>query len=165
MPVIKEEDYGWIDDQRMSLYDKIKQDLKKSMLARENSVRDTLRLIMGEFPKLTVDMTLESGKKTTRVKQPDEITNDDLQNIIRSLVKSEKVMLEAKNQKTSDYIELLMCYLPKMADRVEIMQWIDENLDFSNFKSPIQAMGPVMKHFGKLADGNQVKEILLSMKS
>ncbi|MEA2060785.1 MAG: hypothetical protein U9P10_09835 [Thermodesulfobacteriota bacterium] len=36
-------------------------------------------------------------------------------------------------------------------------------MDFSNFKSPMQAMGSVMKHFGKLADGNQVKAILQKM--
>jgi hypothetical protein len=36
-------------------------------------------------------------------------------------------------------------------------------VDFSTIKSPMQAMGTVMKHFGKLADGNQVKGILQGM--
>jgi hypothetical protein len=47
-----------------------------------------------------------------------------------------------------------------MAERPDIEAWIKANVDFSQFKSPMQAMGTVMKHFGKLADGNIVKEIL-----
>jgi hypothetical protein len=47
-----------------------------------------------------------------------------------------------------------------MATREEIAAWIRANIDLSDFKSPMQAMGPVMKHFGKLADGSLVKQIL-----
>ena len=47
-----------------------------------------------------------------------------------------------------------------MAGREEIEAWIKENIDFSQYKNSMQAMGIVMKHFGKLADGNIVKEIL-----
>ena len=155
--------YGWDESMEISLYDKIRQDMKTAMLNKDNPVRDTMRLIMGEFPSLTVNITLESGKKTTRVKTPEEITNEDLQNIIRKLVKSEKTVLELKNETTSDYLELLNCYLPKMATPEEIEAWIKENVDFSNLKSPMQAMGQVMKHFGKLADGSQVQEILKNM--
>lgn len=156
----KNENYGWDSSMEISLYQKIRQDMKTSMLKKETAVRDTMRLIMGEFPSLTVNITLESGKKTTRVKTPEEITNADVENIIRKLVKSEKTVLEHKKESTSDYLELLQCYLPKMASPEEIEAWIKENVDFSNLKSPMQAMGSVMKHFGKLADGNQVKEIL-----
>ena len=47
-----------------------------------------------------------------------------------------------------------------MAGREEIDAWIKENIDFSQYKNSMQAMGTVMKHFEKLADGNIVKEIL-----
>ena len=40
------------------------------------------------------------------------------------------------------------------------MAWIDENIDVAEYKSPMQAMGTIMKHFGKLADGNMVKGLL-----
>ncbi len=154
--------YGWDASMEISLYDKIRQDVKAAMRNKDNDVRDTMRLIMGEYPRLTVAITLESGKKTTRVKTPEEITDEDLQNIIRGFVKSEKTILEVKNKETSDYLELLNSYLPKMAEREEIIAWIKENIDFSKFKNPMQAVGPVMKHFGKLADGNMVKDILKS---
>jgi len=162
MSDIKNE-YGWDASMGISLYDKIRQDMKSAMIKKDTAVRDTMRLIMGAFPSLTVSITLDSGKKTTRVKKPEEITDDDLLNIIRKFVKSEKTVLELKKETTSDYLELLNLYLPNQATSEEIEQWIQDNVDFSKFNSPMQAMGKVMKHYGKLADGNQVKEILKNM--
>ena len=155
--------YGWNTSIEISLYDKIRQDMKSAMIKKDTAVRDTMRLVMGAFPSLTVSITLESGKKTSRVKKPEEITDDDLMNIIRKFVKSEKTVLELKKEATSNYLELLNLYLPKMATSEDIEAWILANVDFSEFKSPMQAMGNVMKHFGKLADGNQVKAILQKM--
>ncbi len=149
----------------VSLHDKIRQDMKSAMINKDTAVRDTMRLIIGAFPNLTVSITLESGKKTTRVKTPEEITDDDILNIIRKFSKSEKTVLELKEKTTSDYLELLNLYLPQMATAREIEQWIKENIDLAKFNSPLQAMGNVMKHFGKLADGNQVKEVLKNMGS
>ena len=156
----KVEEYGWNQDMSMSLHDKIRADLKTSMRNKAAEVKNALRLILAEFPKLTVPLTLESGKKTTRLKKPEEITNDDIIGIIRGLVKSERTVLEAKNEETSVYLEILESYLPKMATREEIVEWIKENVDFSQFKNKMQAMGTIMKHFGKLADGKMVNLIL-----
>jgi uncharacterized protein len=152
--------HDWDKDMQMPLLKKLKDDLKKAMLGKNNRVRDTIRIIMGEYPSLTVPITLESGKKTTRVKKPEEITNDDLLGIIRKLVKSEKTVLDIKSKDSSDYLEILESYLPQMATKEEITAWINENIDFSEFKNSMQAMGTIMKHFGKLADGNLVKQIL-----
>ena len=156
----KQVEYGWNQDMDISLHDKIRLDLKNSILRKQNDIRDALRVIMGEFPKLTVPLTLESGKKTFRVKKPEEITNDDLLGIIRGLAKSEKSVLELQKKENSPYLEVLESYLPKMADSEEVMAWINENIDFAEYKSPMQAMGTIMKHFGKLADGNMVKGLL-----
>jgi uncharacterized protein YqeY len=151
--------YGWNDAMDVSLLSKVKADLKTALLKKDDAVKSALRMIMGEFPRLTVPITLESGKKTTRVKSPEEITDEDIQGIIRALVKSEKAVLQAKQEKDSDYIDILSSYLPEMATREDILAWIAAN-DLSQFKSPLQAIGPIMKHFGKLADGNMVKAIL-----
>ena len=154
------ENYGWDKDMQIPLLEKLKDDLKKAMLGKDNKLRDTIRIIMGEYPSLTVPITLESGNKTTRVKKPEEITNDDLLGIMRKLVKSEKTVLGIKNEDSSDYLTILESYLPKMATKEEITVWINENIDFSEFKNSMQAMGTIMKHFGKLADGNLVKKLL-----
>jgi len=155
--------YGWNQDMDISLHNKIKADLKFAMLNDNPDVRNAIRVVMGEYPKLTVPITLESGKKTFRVKKADEITDDDLLGIIRSLVKSEKTVLELQNKESSPYLELLGSYLPKMASREDVENWIKENIDFSQFKGPMQAMGTIMKHFGKMADGNMVKSLLQEM--
>jgi len=159
----QKQEFGWSQDMDISLHDKIKLDLKKAMLQKRNDIRDAIRVIMGEYPKLTVPITLESGKKTFRVKKPEEISDDDLLGIIRGLVKSEKSVLELQKKESSPYLQVLESYLPKMAGRQEVRAWIDENINFSDYKSPMQAMGPIMKHFGKLADGNMVKELLQEM--
>ena len=155
-----EAQFGWNKDMNLSLHDKIKLDLKNSMLQKQNDVRDAIRVIMGEYPKLTVPITLQSGKKSFRVKKPEEITDDDLLDIIRGSAKSEKSVLELQKKESSPYLEVLESYLPKMASSEEIMAWINENVDFAAYKSSMQAMGPIMKHFGKLADGHMVKDIL-----
>ena len=152
--------YGWTQDMPLSLHDKLRADLKKAMLDKDQAVRNTLRLIMAEFPKLTVPLTLESGKKSTRLKKPEEISDDDVIGIIKGLSKSEQTVMEATRQTTSEYLDILQSYLPQMIDREEITSWIKDNIDFSQFKNRMQAMGPVMKHFGKLADGKLVNQIL-----
>ncbi len=153
-------EYGWNQDMPLSLLEKVKQDLKAAMLNKNQEVRNTMRLIMAEFPRLTVPLTLKSGKKTTRLKKPEEITNDDILGIINGLVKSEQTVLEVKKEATSEYLEILQAYLPKMVRREEIEAWIKGNIDFSQYKNKMQAMGTIMKHFGKTADGKQVNQIL-----
>ena len=154
------EGYGWSQDMPVSLHDKLKKDLKKAMLQKDPEMRNAMRLIMAEFPKLTVPLTLESGKKTTRPKKPEEITDDDILGIIKGLVKSEQTVLEFKKEESSEYLEILQSYLPKTASREEIVAWIKEHIDFSQYKNKMQAMGTIMKHFGKQADGKQVNQIL-----
>ena len=153
-------EYGWNQKMTLSLLDKLKQDLKTAMLNKDPEGRNATRQIMAEFPKLTVPLTLESGKKSTRPKKPAEITNDDIIGIIKGLVKSEQTVLEAKKETTSKYLEILQAYLPKMVSAEEIVAWIRENIDFSQYKNKMQAMGSIMKHFGKAADGKQVNQIL-----
>jgi hypothetical protein len=153
-------EYGWNPEMTLSLLEKIKQDLKTAMLSKNQKARNTMRQIMAEFPKLTVPLTLESGKKSTRLKKPAEITNDDIIGIINGLVKSEQTVLEIKKEATSEYLEILQLYLPKMVSREEIEAWIREKIDFSQYKNKMQAMGTIMKHFGKTADGKLVNQIL-----
>ena len=153
-------EFGWNKDMDISLHDKIKLDLRSSMLQKKNDIRDAIRVIMGEYPKLIVPITLQSGKKTSRVKKPEEITDDDLLGIIRGLAKSEKTVLELQKKESSPYLKVVESYLPKMVSSDEIKVWINENIDFAEYKSPMQAMGTIMKHFGKMADGNMVKGLL-----
>jgi len=155
---------GWDAAAGMTLLAKLKSDLKAAMLRKDEPVKGALRIIISEFPtKITMPITLESGKKSTRAKRDDEITDDDIISLIMGLCKSERQTLEYKKETTSEYLEILEAYLPKMATEEEITAWAKENIDLAQFKSPMQAMGPIMKHFGKGADGNVVKKVLAGM--
>ncbi|MBA3005857.1 MAG: GatB/YqeY domain-containing protein [Proteobacteria bacterium] len=157
-------DFGWNETSDIPLIVKLRSDLKAAILGRNETVKGAVRIIISEFPtKITQPITLESGKKSSRPKRDDEISNDEIVTVIMGLCKSEKQTLEFTGQPTSNYLQVLESYLPKMATEEEIVAWAKENIDLSHFKSPMQAMGPIMKHFGKRADGNVVKKVLGSM--
>ena len=157
-------EFGWNEASGTPLIAKLRKDLKAAMLGRNEVVKGAIRIIMSEFPtKITLPITLESGKKSSRPKREDEITNDEIITVIMGLCKSEKQTLEFTKQATSEYLQVLESYLPQMATEEEVMAWAKENIDLSQFKSPMQAMGTIMKHFGKSADGNVVKKVLASL--
>jgi uncharacterized protein YqeY len=162
-----ESEYGWDQGMAMSLPKKLRKDLTAAMRNKEPVVRDAVRQVMSEYPNLTlpVKVELEDGrtKDTTRPKREEEITDEEVIGIIRKLIKAEKTVLEVRQENTSRYLQILETYLPQMATREEIESWIRQNIDFAGFKSPMQAMGPIMKHFGKQADGNLVKQVLQEM--
>ena len=152
--------YGWNPDMPMPLQEKLKEDLKLALRSRHDVLKNAIRQVMSEFFKLTVPVVLEGGKKSTRPKKSEEITNDDIIGIIQGLIKSEHIMLEARKEATSDYLRILEAYLPRPVAREEIVDWVRGNIDFSQFKNKMQAMGVIMKHFGKTADGKLVNDIL-----
>lgn len=128
----------------MTLQEKIRQDLKKSMKAKDETRTSALRVLLGEFQR--------QPKK--------DLTDTEVLAIIRKLIKSESETLARSGQSESAYMAVLEGYLPKQADEAEIRQWIETNIDFSQFKNRMQAMKPIMAHFGGNADGNTVKKIL-----
>jgi len=132
----------------MNLQKQIKSDLTTAIKAKDEEKKDTLRVILGEFGRL--------DKK--------ELPDDEVVKILKKLTKSEKEVLETKGDETdSRFIGIIENYLPKMATQAEITNWIEQNIDFSEFKNKMQAMGLIMKHFGATADGNAVKKLLQKM--
>ena len=152
--------YGWNPDMPMPLQEKLKEDLKLALRSRHDVLKNAIRQVMSEFFKLTVPVVLEGGKKSTRPKKSEEITNDDIIGIIQGLIKSEHIVLEAKKETASEYLQILEAYLPRQVSQEEIIAWTQANIDFGRFKNKMQAMGVIMKHFGKTADGKLVNQIL-----
>ena len=129
----------------MTLQDNLKDDLKSAMKARDEVKKDAIRVVMGEMAR--------SDKK--------QLPDEEIIKILKKLIKSEKEMLEKSGQgATSPFMAVIEVYLPKMATRDEIGQWISANIDFSAYKNKMQAMGTIMAHFGASADGNTVKQVL-----
>lgn len=132
-----------------------------------------------------ISMFPEIGKK------PADATDDDVIKLLKRYISNEKERLlysdkylteadvltlkpselkklvneklqELGDKLTSLKIAIAQGYLPKQATEEEITLWIKENIDFSNYKNKMQAMGPIMKQF-KGCDGNFVKGILLKL--
>jgi uncharacterized protein YqeY len=117
----------------------LKDDLKTAMLEGQVARRDTIRVILGE-------MSRERGK---------QLDNLRIINIIKKLIKDEK---EGHN----DEVFLAICsdYIPIEASEESIEKWINENIDFSQYRNKMQAMRPIMEQFKGQADGNLVKAII-----
>ena len=129
----------------MTIQQQIKKDLMEAMKAKDEEKKSTLRVIMGEFARSDVK----------------ELSDEAVIKVLKKLIKSEKETLAQKgSDEETAFIQIIETYLPQMASEEEIVAWVNDNIDFSQFKSKMQAMGPIMKHFGARADGNTVKQIL-----
>jgi len=132
----------------MTLQEQIKKDLIAAMKAKDEAQKSSLRIVMGEFGRM--------ANKT--------LTDDEVIAVIKKLIKAEKEMLAQKaDDTTSPFIENIQRYLPQMASDEAVKAWIEANVDFSQYKNKMQAMGSIMKHFGATADGNRVKAILQAL--
>ena len=132
----------------MTLQEKIKKDLAAAMKAKDEDTKSALRVVLGELAR--------SDQKT----MPDEA----VVKILQKLVKAEKEVIEKQGGgPDTAFIGVVEGYLPKMATDDEIRAWISANIDFSQYKNKMQAMGPIMKHFGPNADGTRVRQLLQKM--
>jgi hypothetical protein len=123
----------------------MKKDLMEAMKAKDADRKEVLRVIMGEF-----------GRQDKK-----EISDADVIKIVKKLVKSEKEVLEHSGaSEPSPFITIAESYLPQLAGEEEIRSWVSENIDFAQFNNKMQAMKPIMEHFGSNADGNLVKKVL-----
>ena len=129
----------------MTIQQQIKKDLMGAMKAKDEEKKSTLRVIMGEFARA----------------ESKELSDDEVIKVLKKLIKSEKETLAQQgSDEDTPFIQVIETYLPQMALENEIIAWVNDNIDLSQFKSKMQAMGPIRKHFGTRADGNAVKAIL-----
>lgn len=131
----------------MGLQQQIESQLVAALKAKDKERAGAIRILKGEFQR-----------------QPEkELSDDKVVAIIKKLIKSEKELLEASKQESSEYIDILQGYLPQQASDEDVRAWIKENIDFSSFANKMQAMRPIMAHFGTTVDGGAVKKILQEM--
>jgi hypothetical protein len=94
-------------------------------------------------------------------RQPEKVLSDEqVIAIVKKLIKSERELLAAQKQEGSPFLTIMEEYLPKQASEQEVFAWVKENIDFSAFGNKMQAMRPIMQHFGSAVDGNVVKKVL-----
>lgn len=131
----------------MGLQQEIEARLKVALKERDKERAGAIRILKGEFQR-----------------QPEkELSDDQVIGIIKKLIKSERELLDASGGETSEYIEILQSYLPQQVGEEEVRAWIREKIDLSSFGNKMQAMRPIMAHFGSSVDGAAVKKILQDM--
>ena len=147
----------------MSLKEKINQDLKEAMKAKDTKKRDALRLLTSAFKQIEVD-------------ERKELSDEDIIKIIQKQVKQRKdsifQYLEASRedlaQKEQDEISYYEVYLPKQLSDEELKTAIKEiisEVGATSMKDIGKVMGSATKKLAGLADGkriNQVAKELLS---
>jgi len=130
----------------MTLQERLKGELKVAMKAKDSDRTWAIRVLIGEF-----------GRQAEK-----ELSDEQVVAIVKKLIKSERELLAAQGRESSPFLTIMEEYLPKAASEEEIRAWIEGNLDFRTFANRMQAMRPIMNHFGSATDGNVVKKILLS---
>ena len=169
------------------LLKKIKSDLTDAMkkeveLRKKGEVgekvmaqKEVSRAVISMFPEIGVkpDKATDSDtirllkkyigmEKTRQLYVDKHLTESDVSGLnaseLNKLV-SDK-MNELGENLTSSKIEIALAYLPKALSEEDLIQWIKDNVDFSQFKNKMQAMKIIMSAHEGL-DGNVAKQILL----
>lgn len=121
------------------IYDAVKRQIVESMKNGDTATRDFSRVVKAEFDRKGDGRPL-----------PDT----DSVKILKSLRVTAE---ENKNQFEIDYLDK---YLPKELSEAEIEAWVRSNVDFSQFKAPMAAIGVVTKALGPAAPGDRVRRVI-----
>ena len=139
----------------MSLFQKIQDDVKTAMKAREKEKVSVLRMILSELKyelakmeasELSDDQTIKIC--STYHKRLDKSLADFPEKEQQDKIKSEMLIVES--------------YLPKKADEAEVSAYVESMLAETDEKNFGILMKKVMAHFGKAADGKTISKILKS---
>lgn len=138
----------------MALSESIDNDLKQAMKAQNASVVDTLRM-------------LRASMKNLHIEKQQELTDDDVQGLIRTSIKQLKDAREqfaAGNrmdlaEKNDAEIVLLNAYLPAAMDPAELQAIVNEKVAAIGKDPKLfgKIMGEVIKATGGRADGGAVQ--------
>jgi len=120
--------------------------------------------------KATDDDTIKLLKKYIMIEKTRELylqkhlTSKDVEGVTPSQLNTivSQKMDELGDKLTSDKIKIAQEYLPKSLTEEELIIWVKENIDFSQFKNKMQAMKIILNQF-KGMDGNFVKKVLTSI--
>jgi uncharacterized protein YqeY len=143
----------------MSLGEQIVSDLTAAMKAQDAGRTSTLRMV-------------KAAMMNRKIEKGSDLTDDDLQKLLRSLVKQRRDSIEQYEKagrqelvdKEAAEIAVIEAYLPQAASAAEIEQAVAAAIAETGATS-MKDMGKVMKAAqaalaGKNADGKQISEIV-----
>ncbi|MDY0232689.1 MAG: GatB/YqeY domain-containing protein [Sulfurimonas sp.] len=145
----------------MNLREKISQELKEAMKAKDTKKRDALRLLMSAFKQIEVD-------------ERKELNDDDIVKIIQSQIKRRNdsatqykdAAREDLMQIELDEIAIYMPYLPTQLSDSELesaLKDIISKVGASTIKDMGKVMGAASKELSAKADGKRINECVKSL--
>lgn len=148
----------------MTLYETIGSHLKEAMKSGDTLRRDTIRLLQSAVKNMAIE----------KRKAPGELTDDEVEDVIRRMVKQRKDSIEQYRsgnredlaEKELVELNLLAVYLPQALPETELRPIIEAALAASGITTKAQmgqAMGAAMKAVAGRASGDDVRRIVDSL--
>jgi len=126
-------------DMSTSIYEAIKKEIVEAMKRGDTATRDFARVVKAELDRKGDGRPL-----------PDA----DAAKILKAL------RVTAEENQNAFELAFLDRYLPKELSEAEIEAWVRANVDFSQLKSPMAAIGIVTRALGPSAPGERVKQVI-----
>ena len=148
----------------MTLYETIGSHLKEAMKSGDTLRRDTIRLLQSAVKNMAIE----------KRKAPGELTDDEVEDVIRRMVKQRKDSIEQYRtgnredlaEKELVELNLLAVYLPQALPEEELRPIVESALTASGITAKAQmgqAMGAAMKAVAGRASGDDVRRIVDSL--
>jgi len=145
------------------LKEKLKNDLKEAMKAKDNFKRDVIRFLMSAVKQVEVD-------------ERKELSDEDIMKIIQKSVKQrEDAIAQYKEGGREDLVEkeqkeaeILKSYLPQQLsdeELKEIVKKVIEEVGASSMKDMGKVMGAAIKKTAGRADGKRINAIVKELLS
>ncbi|MBK7642636.1 MAG: GatB/YqeY domain-containing protein [Planctomycetes bacterium] len=141
----------------MSLKTQLEADLKQAMLQKNETVRDTLRLLLSEFKRLEIQ---EGQTLTPQIEQ--DVLLKAVKQRQQSIAEFDKAARMDLSQKEREEMDVIQRYLPKQLSEEEtrrlVMELITE-LQVASKKDIGMLMKPLMAKYKGQIDGKLVQKI------
>jgi uncharacterized protein YqeY len=122
-----------------SIYEAIKKSIVEAMKAKDQPTLDFARVIKAEMDRKGDGRPLPDAEAV-------------------KILKALRVTAEETGNRFD--LEFLDRFLPKEMSEEEIEAWVRANIDFSQFKAPLAAIGVVTKALGPAAPGDKVRKVI-----
>ena len=145
----------------MSLREKINQDLKEAMKAKDTKKRDALRLLMSALKQIEVDERKElNDEDVIKIIQTQVKRRNDSATQYKDAAREDLMQIEL------DEIAIYMPYLPAQLSDSELesaLKDIISKVGASTIKDMGKVMGAASKELSAKADGKRINECVKSL--
>ncbi len=131
----------------LSLLDTINQDLKAAMLSKDETVRDTLRMLIADIKRFEIDERVEADDKKVS-----DLINKNVKQRRDSIAQFKSGGREDLVATEEEQLNVILKYLPEQLSEEEIQKLVQEGIASVSAES-IKDMGKLMGHLKPIFEG------------